>query len=401
MADEKGKIPIPSSFLDHILYYELDNTDWTHGGTNKMGVINGNFSADSYVKWTGTTAHTAKYDTGGATKWGITASTWAGYHKKHPESTSNVNNITRKDWLDFVQYRWDDYSGACNAVNFVCACLIYQISWGGYRAEGYGNPCLEELKQKADKKDYPFIAKGGIFKKLSDATNAFSNPLVPYKIIRASKLKYLYDLGVSSAGQKENRRGWFRRIIVGFADDGLYLDDGMYMKENGLTKESTIEQWEAVAKKLRESNQHIKKILDYGASPESLAAIANMTSYDTSAGAAAAGAAGAVSMAPRELYSGCAGIYNLGDYTNSPDMTIIPQQTQNREEVLNTLMSGSYTPDEVTKCAELITVDKKKNVKIKRSDSDDSDKTQNPTKTEAQTKTEKTDNKEDTKKSKK
>ena len=53
----------------------------------------------------------------------------------------------------------------------------------------------------------------------------------------------------------------------------------------------------------------------------------------------------------------------MGDYTNAPDMEIVPQQTQNREDVLNTLMGGSYTPDAVKKCEELITVEKKKGVK--------------------------------------
>ena len=54
------------------------------------------------------------------------------------------------------------------------------------------------------------------------------------------------------------------------------------------------------------------------------------------------------------------GVYQLGNYTNAPDMEIISQQTQNREDVLNTLVKGSYMPNDIKKCSELITSDKKK-----------------------------------------
>ena len=37
----------------------------------------------------------------------------------------------------------------------------------------------------------------------------------------------------------------------------------------------------------------------------------------------------------------------------------------NKEDVLNTLVGGSYTPENIKKCSELITSDKKKNVKTK------------------------------------
>lgn len=64
-------------------------------------------------------------------------------------------------------------------------------------------------------------------------------------------------------------------------------------------------------------------------------------------------------------YGGCGGVYQLGNYSNAPDVQIVNQQAKNREEVLNTLLGGSYTPEQVKKCDELITSDKKKNVKIK------------------------------------
>ena len=40
------------------------------------------------------------------------------------------------------------------------------------------------------------------------------------------------------------------------------------------------------------------------------------------------------------------------------------QQNQSREDVWNTLIGGSYMQDSVIKCAEFITTDKKKNIKV-------------------------------------
>lgn len=62
-------------------------------------------------------------------------------------------------------------------------------------------------------------------------------------------------------------------------------------------------------------------------------------------------------------YGGCGGVSQLGNYSNTPDVQISHRQIKNREDVLQTLLGGSYTPDQVKKCAELITSDKKKNVK--------------------------------------
>ena len=64
-------------------------------------------------------------------------------------------------------------------------------------------------------------------------------------------------------------------------------------------------------------------------------------------------------------YGGCSGVYQLGNYSNTPNMVIKKQQTKNREDVLNTLISNSYTPDQVKKCSELISADKKKEIKTK------------------------------------
>ena len=64
-------------------------------------------------------------------------------------------------------------------------------------------------------------------------------------------------------------------------------------------------------------------------------------------------------------YGGCGGVSQLGNYSNTPDVQTSHRQIKNREDVLQTLLGGSYTPNQVKKCAELITSDKKKNVKTK------------------------------------
>lgn len=65
-------------------------------------------------------------------------------------------------------------------------------------------------------------------------------------------------------------------------------------------------------------------------------------------------------------YGGCGNVYQLGNYTNTPDLkTAYNKQIQNREDVLNTLIGGSYAQNEIKKCGELISPDKKKGVKIK------------------------------------
>ena len=64
-------------------------------------------------------------------------------------------------------------------------------------------------------------------------------------------------------------------------------------------------------------------------------------------------------------YGGCGAVSQLGNYSNAPDVQIIHQQTQSRDEVLNTLVGGSYTPNDVKKCSELTSADKKKSVKTK------------------------------------
>ena len=66
-----------------------------------------------------------------------------------------------------------------------------------------------------------------------------------------------------------------------------------------------------------------------------------------------------------DSYGSCGSVSNLGNYTNVPESKTTPQQYKNREDVLNTLIKGSPAPNNVKKCSELISSDKKKGVKTK------------------------------------
>jgi phage I-like protein len=102
--------------------------------------------------------------------------------------------------------------------------------------------------------------------------------------------------------------------------------------------------------------------MDWGASPESIEKITNNTYdyvsavelYDTNSSNGFSSGA----------YGGCGEVSQLGSYTNSPSAQTIQQITQNRESVLNTLINGSQMKDNIARCAELITVDKKKGIKV-------------------------------------
>jgi len=63
-------------------------------------------------------------------------------------------------------------------------------------------------------------------------------------------------------------------------------------------------------------------------------------------------------------YSEYCGSSNLGNYTNIQDEQTT-QQSKNRESVLNILIKGSPTPNNIKKCSELISTSNKKGIKIK------------------------------------
>ena len=56
-------------------------------------------------------------------------------------------------------------------------------------------------------------------------------------------------------------------------------------------------------------------------------------------------------------------VQQLGNYSNSTNNnTLTQQQIKNRENLLNTLIKGSPTPNNIKRCSELISTCKKKNV---------------------------------------
>ena len=66
------------------------------------------------------------------------------------------------------------------------------------------------------------------------------------------------------------------------------------------------------------------------------------------------------------VYTGCDNVSQLGGYkksTTNDSQTMDAKESKrayNKADILNTLIKGSYTPNEVKKCSEFTTSDKKK-----------------------------------------
>lgn len=362
------KLPIPPAIYDYVLFYECAQKDWTNY-KNKMK-IKGDGSLMNSIKWDiGYSYH--PNDTGGNTKFGITESTWQGFVKAYPNKgySSNLNSIRKDSWMAVMQWFWDTYSYASISANYACATLLFQMAWGGFSG---ATTLLNNLKSNADKKDYKYISKGSSYKKIADATHAFTEPMKAFNIMRNSLLSHYYNISrpdyVNKKGVGKNavfRVGWFNRAAIPFTVYGLYACTTIDGKRLNMSYSSTIPEWDnAITKHIQNGSKGMVKLLDWGVSPETIGELAadsssyNFTPNDGSGyGSASNYSSGA--------YGGCGGVYQLGNYSNAPDAQIIPQQIQNRDEVLQTLINGSYTPDAVKKCEELITVEKKKNVKTK------------------------------------
>jgi hypothetical protein len=276
--------------------------------------------------------------------------------------------MNQADWQGFVEYLWKNTSYGCGAyaANYACGLLLFQVAWGGFTG---GQSCLQKLKDKADIENYQYISKGGIYKKIADATHAFKDPMVAFGIIRNAALTHYYNIStptfVNKKGKKNDgfRMGWFNRVAIPFTPYGFYLSLGPDGKYLGLRYESTIEEWdEKVMAYIQNGAQRMIKLFDWGMDPESIENLIANTTYDPPSSDYSQSNGGSYSGGS---YSGCGSVMQLGNYSNAPDANIIPQQKQNRNEVLSTLMGGSYTPESVKQCNELITTDKKKNKKIK------------------------------------
>ena len=354
---EVNELQPPPALYDFVLYFECASRDWVQGA--KKTSITGNGSLVDLINWNSTYSYDPD-DAGGKTLFGITENTWKSFVKKYPNRgySSDLNSMGKQGFLDVVKWFWESYSFAELCANYACAMALFQMSWGGF-ANSNKKRLLESLKQNADKKDYVFVKSYSTYKKIADATNAYSDPMVAYDIIRRANSSYMYNISGPNRTNKKFRIGWLTRNVVCFTPYGLYINTGFAPSTNGLKYESTVDEWEsAVIKWIRENKSGYVKIMDWGATPEYIEKITNSSydftsatqSYSKSSNGSSSGA-----------YGGCGAVSQLGNYTNVPDAHV----AQSREDVLNTLVSGSYAPNNVKKCVELISVEKKKGVKTK------------------------------------
>lgn len=359
MAEVKILEPTPALY-DYVLYYECASKDWKKGA--KKTSIKGDGSLMELINWNSTYSYDPD-DAGGKTLFGVTENAWKAYVKKHPNKnySPNLNTMGRKGWMDVMYYYWNDYSYGSKSANYACAFSLFQMAWGGFSSTNL-KKLLNTLKGNADIKNYAFKENGGIYEKIADATHAYNDPMIAYDYIRKANSTYLYNISTPDRSNKKYRCGWLTRNTLSFTPYGLFVPTGVSYQNANLKYESPLSKWEEVA--IKWSTENISgyvKIMDWGASPESIEKISNST-YDSASESYDNNSSNGSSS---NTYGGCGGVYQLGNYTNAPEMQIIYQQNQSREEILNTLISGSYTPNNVKPCVELISAEKKKNKKTK------------------------------------
>lgn len=348
-------LTIPPALYDFVLYYECAAKDWKRG-SNKAA-ITGDGGLRDMINWDSTYSFDPD-DAGGKTLFGVTESAWQSYVAAYPNKGYNrdLNTMGYNGWHDEIAWFWDTYSHAGKSAHYSCAFIMFQMSWGGFNTNALDR-MLESLKTNADIADYPFVTSGSRYVKIADATHAYTNPMLAYDQMRRSLAQYYYNISTPDKTNRKFRNGWLTRSALSFTPYGLYIPTTVSYQTAGLKYESTLEEWEAAAKQLAENNTRgYVKIIDWGTTPEAIEQMAsNSFDYTPYSGSSSSGGSSSGS------YGGLGGVYQLGDYSNAPDMQIVHRQAQSREEVLNTLVGGSYTPESVSKCVELITSDKKKN----------------------------------------
>jgi hypothetical protein len=360
MDEVKTLEPTPALY-DFVLYFECASKDWMKGA--KKSTIKGDGSLVDLINWNSTYSYDPD-DAGGKTLFGVTEATWQEFVKKYPNKgySKDLNKMGKQGWFDQINWYWSEKSSSGKCANYACAFLMFQMAWIGF-SRGAQDNLLSTLKANADIKDYPFIKTGNKYRKIADATHAYTDPMVAYDYMRRANASYYYNISTPSSTKKKYRMGWLNRSALSYTPYGLYVPVTIDGKSAGLRYESTLDEWESTAMQLVQNNTSgYVKIMDWGATPESIEKITNST-YDASSFYLPELTKG------RELtsgsYGGCGGVYQLGNYTNAPELEIIHKQTQSREDVLNTLVGGSYTPNEVKKCVELTSSEKKKNKKTK------------------------------------
>ena len=356
-------LPIPPALYDYVLYYECASKDWIKGA--KKTTIKGDGSLMKLINWNVTYSYDPN-DSGGNTKFGVTESTWKAFVKKYPKKgySEDLNSMNQKSWLDVIKYYWEDYSYGGKSANHACAFALFQMAWGGFNSTNLRN-LLNTLKKNADIKDYNFINSTVLYKSIADATHAYKDPMVAYDYIRRAKSTYLYNISTPNKKNHIYRCGWLTRNTLSFNAYGLYVPTTFSYKSIGLKYDSTLEDWESVANTLAQNNTSgYVKIMDWERSAESIANIPNsFYFYNNVSNSNSNSNTNGFYYPDASTYDKCGNVNKLGQFVNSSYTQTTYQQSQSREEILNTLVKGSYTPENIKKCTELITADKKKNIK--------------------------------------
>jgi hypothetical protein len=368
MAEVKLLEPIPVLY-DFILYWECANKDWKNW-KDKLK-IKGDGSLVNALNWNSTYSYDPD-DKGGKTLFGVTETTWKEFVEKYPNKGYNkdLNTMGKQEWFDVIKYYWEDYTYGGLCANYACAFTLLQMGWMGFNPPGPKN-LLSTLKSNADIKDYPFISKGSIYKKIADATHAYSDPMIAYNHMIKAHSQYLYNISVPSNDNYKFRMGWLNRSVLGHTPYGLFVCVGIDGSSLGLKKTSGLDEW---VNKSIQISQNIPngyvKLLDWGATPETIKKMTSDTfnytlnesySYDSFSSNNNSGGA----------YGGCNSVLQLGNYSNTsntPEESQTNKQEINRKKILNTLIGGYHNPNSINMCAEFLTVDKKKGVKTKSED---------------------------------
>ncbi|MBO7210405.1 MAG: hypothetical protein J6V44_05310 [Methanobrevibacter sp.] len=381
MASKKTKLSIPPGFYDYILYCECAPSNWPNNKRPSADNFDGSGKSVGLVNWN-STSYTAKHDAGGATKAGVTVGTWNylisdNNTNKYPKFSEfkhmSIDSLSKEAWLEVVNNFWTT-SHADDCANHACACILCQTKWGGFDML---KTLLAELKKNSDIPDYPFAGTG--YKGIADATHAYTDPMKAYVIIRKIVLGYLISISDPNSSNERhrnnynNRLGWYNRFALAFSLQGLYIDvgiGGVNRLSPAITRDTTSIDTiiGSVTKHYQNGGRGSQQVVDWGLSPEELEEKIASGEYDF-IHEDSGGSGSYSSQYSGGSYSGCNSISQLGNYSNAPDANVVHQQVQSREEVLNTLMSGSYEASSVKKCDELITTDKKKRKKKEKSES--------------------------------
>ena len=365
MAEVKLLTP-PPALYDYVLYYECASKDWSN--IKKKSSISGDGGLMSAINWNSTYSYDPD-DAGGKTLFGVTESVWKNYVNKYPNKnySLDLNKMGKSGWLDVCGYYWNDVSYACNSANYACAFILFQMAWGGFNTTNRNN-LLKKLKTNADKKDYQFVNTSVIYKALADATNAYTDPMVAYSYMRNALISYYYNISTPDTTNKKYRVGWLNRTALPFTLYGLYIPTSFDASNVGLKYESTIQQWDSkITELITQNKSGYVKIFDWGLDPET----SSQSSYQYVLKYEPQSYSSNYSNSSNNYngtYGNCGNVSRLGSYTNSTVQTSTQQinaQTKNRENVLKKLIEGSYNPDTIKQCKELLTSDKKKDIKTK------------------------------------